>query len=133
MEVDCALGLGGCSSGRDKDESFLGLFDNASRPTLLHECSVRSRGIGPVHVCWRIAEHHLKGGPLRRLPAGMFLLPVWRGKGCLLLCGASACASLSKAEQQARTAEHTSELQSLMRISYTVLCLKKEKMSINHN
>src|SRR3546814_13568409 len=35
------------------------------------------------------------------LPAGMFLLPVWLGKGCLLRCGASACASLSKAEQQA--------------------------------
>src|SRR3546814_3515213 len=97
----------------------------------------------------------VRGGPLRRLPAGMFLLPVWLGKGCLLRCGASACASLSKAEQQAhrrrgfgmmnetngqfargletahldprRSEEHTSELQSLMRISYAGFCLKKKQ------
>src|SRR3546814_5092078 len=34
----------------------------------------------------------------------------------------------------ARSEEHTSELQSLMRISYAVFCLKKKKMKINtHN
>src|SRR3546814_2922899 len=33
-----------------------------------------------------------------------------------------------------RSEEHTSELQSLMRISYAVFCLKKKKMTkINHN
>src|SRR3546814_3438915 len=32
-----------------------------------------------------------------------------------------------KVERQARSEEHTSELQSLMRISYAVLCLKKKK------
>src|SRR3546814_3507255 len=31
------------------------------------------------------------------------------------------------ADQQARSEEHTSELQSLMRISYAVFCLKKKK------
>src|SRR3546814_4446438 len=31
------------------------------------------------------------------------------------------------ANQQARSEEHTSELQSLMRISYAVFCLKKKK------
>src|SRR3546814_10648167 len=31
--------------------------------------------------------------------------------------------------QQARSEEHTSELQSLMRISYAVFCLKKKKQS----
>src|SRR3546814_3154276 len=31
-----------------------------------------------------------------------------------------------------RSEEHTSELQSLMRISYAVFCLKKKKHSINH-
>src|SRR3546814_2070951 len=30
-------------------------------------------------------------------------------------------------EQQSRSEEHTSELQSLMRISYAVFCLKKKK------
>src|SRR3546814_4538404 len=42
-------------------------------------------------------------------------------------------------QQEARSEEHTSELQSLMRISYAVFCLKKKKTinkyptSINHN
>src|SRR3546814_8072428 len=41
-------------------------------------------------------------------------------------------------EQQIRSEEHTSELQSLMRISYAVFCLKKttdttHRQSINHN
>src|SRR3546814_2573195 len=34
-------------------------------------------------------------------------------------------------EHEARSEEHTSELQSLMRISYAVFCLKKKK-NINH-
>src|SRR3546814_4143960 len=33
----------------------------------------------------------------------------------------------------ARSEEHTSELQSLMRISYAVFCLKKKKHNINRN
>src|SRR3546814_1354307 len=32
-----------------------------------------------------------------------------------------------------RSEEHTSELQSLMRISYAVFCLKKKKTQSNHN
>src|SRR3546814_6427508 len=35
--------------------------------------------------------------------------------------------SSQKARQQLRSEEHTSELQSLMRISYAVFCLKKKK------
>src|SRR3546814_9905865 len=34
-------------------------------------------------------------------------------------------------QQRIRTEEHTSELQSLMRISYAVFCLKKKKMKTN--
>src|SRR3546814_8162555 len=34
-------------------------------------------------------------------------------------------------ERNARSEEHTSELQSLMRISYAVFCLKKKKKKIN--
>src|SRR3546814_6337551 len=33
----------------------------------------------------------------------------------------------------ARSEEHTSELQSLMRISYAVFCLKKQNKKIQHN
>src|SRR3546814_2848978 len=32
-----------------------------------------------------------------------------------------------------RSEEHTSELQSLMRISYAVFCLKKKTQTLNHN
>src|SRR3546814_9180348 len=35
-------------------------------------------------------------------------------------------------EQRERSEEHTSELQSLMRISYAVFCLKKKKIRINN-
>src|SRR3546814_9057616 len=34
---------------------------------------------------------------------------------------------------QSRSEEHTSELQSLMRISYAVFCLKKKKNTNKHN
>src|SRR3546814_5744677 len=34
-------------------------------------------------------------------------------------------------EEWSRSEEHTSELQSLMRISYAVFCLKKKKRTIN--
>src|SRR3546814_9306737 len=36
-------------------------------------------------------------------------------------------------ENSFRSEEHTSELQSLMRISYAVFCLKKKKKYINQN
>src|SRR3546814_3223174 len=40
-------------------------------------------------------------------------------------CGAAA---RSRAPRSSRSEEHTSELQSLMRISYAVFCLKKKKL-----
>src|SRR3546814_9552769 len=41
------------------------------------------------------------------------------------------CASCHGADLEGRSEEHTSELQSLMRISYAVFCLKKKKQSNN--
>src|SRR3546814_6372552 len=38
-----------------------------------------------------------------------------------------------RASRQGRSEEHTSELQSLMRISYAVFCLKKKKHKTNKN
>src|SRR3546814_10912283 len=43
------------------------------------------------------------------------------------LADAARRAGLDLAELDARSEEHTSELQSLMRISYAVFCLKKKK------
>src|SRR3546814_10481689 len=41
--------------------------------------------------------------------------------------GAAAATLRDQAEGQGRSEEHTSELQSLMRISYAVICLKKKQ------
>src|SRR3546814_4279001 len=50
--------------------------------------------------------------------------------GVIRLVAASATASRSK--RISRSEEHTSELQSLMRISYAVFCLKKKKEKTIH-
>src|SRR3546814_1869374 len=47
--------------------------------------------------------------------------------------GAPACQALVRVGRRtARSEEHTSELQSLMRISYAVFCLKKKTYSTNN-
>src|SRR3546814_4842428 len=42
-------------------------------------------------------------------------------------CNRSGCKEKGQQEEDYRSEEHTSELQSLMRISYAVFCLKKKK------
>src|SRR3546814_3060498 len=42
------------------------------------------------------------------------------------------CEMLTMVAAQVRSEEHTSELQSLMRISYAVFCLKKKYIKYNH-
>src|SRR3546814_3433158 len=49
------------------------------------------------------------------------------GLAALFLAAAASATALIRSE------EHTSELQSLMRISYAVFCLKKKKNNINNN
>src|SRR3546814_3009726 len=49
----------------------------------------------------------------------------------LLRDGPADAAWLAALEEQARSEEHTSELQSLMRISYAVFCLKKNNKLIS--
>src|SRR3546814_2798307 len=46
---------------------------------------------------------------------------------------ADARPELCPRRHDARSEEHTSELQSLMRISYAVFCLKKKKTTKKHN
>src|SRR3546814_5921126 len=86
----------------------------------------RDRGVGepqlPAALCdaappWLVPLHR-QARPARRLPAG-------RGRGD----GGAAVVD----DAATRSEEHTSELQSLMRISYAVLCLKKKKRKATHN
>src|SRR3546814_10343842 len=48
-------------------------------------------------------------------------------------CSPSSDPSLLHAAGSDRSEEHTSELQSLMRISYAVFCLKKKKIKLHKN
>src|SRR3546814_2705299 len=48
-------------------------------------------------------------------------------KGAIYICMSSSEFDTLKAAFGARSEEHTSELQSLMRISYAVFCLKQKK------
>src|SRR3546814_8927651 len=55
------------------------------------------------------------------------VLSVNAGQGCALLTRLLVHNSVRKQFVETRSEEHTSELQSLMRISYAVFCLKKKK------
>src|SRR3546814_6636363 len=68
--------------------------------------------------------------PYRR-PAGLY--PARRGGKDT--AGSRRCpGAVSRPDRETRSEEHTSELQSLMRISYAVFCLKKKKtIKKNHN
>src|SRR3546814_2883159 len=70
----------------------------------------------------------------------MATMPFWQVEGLALyglLCGYTIHAARAAARRvrllRARSEEHTSELQSLMRISYAVFCLKKNKRIIRSN
>src|SRR3546814_5997794 len=84
---------------------------------------------------------------LDRLLAGTRLTATY-ANGAVIIRGRSAPAELAAGEiasadiivtgthirhSQPRSEEHTSELQSLMRISYAVFCLKKKKTQANNN
>src|SRR3546814_1501974 len=62
-------------------------------------------------------------------PGGGLMMMKW--KAVLCLAGAAVVVPVAAHGQSPRSEEHTSELQSLMRISYAVFCLKKKK-NINH-
>src|SRR3546814_5748436 len=72
----------------------------------------------------RGAAHAARTGRARL--SGMVFPPNCCGSHGTLICSFDP-AFCSKAVRLARSEEHTSELQSLMRISYAVFCLKKKK------
>src|SRR3546814_5230786 len=69
---------------------------------------------------WRIELHG--SGPLLTVERG-------KGAGGQLLLEGIVRGGPRAAERSVRSEEHTSELQSLMRISYAVFCLKKKIIS----
>src|SRR3546814_1349180 len=62
--------------------------------------------------------------------AGHANSPCTYQRGCSLSRSCSPLRNTQKRRPRTRSEEHTSELQSLMRISYAVFCLKKKKNSV---
>src|SRR3546814_9813564 len=81
--------------------------------TTLFRC-LRSRG-----HCGRNAHIVVRPASRGRGPGAC---PLWRRSAA----GPGAVDRLSVGDRRLRSEEHTSELQSLMRISYAVFCLKKK-------
>src|SRR3546814_1518652 len=70
----------------------------------------------------------------RRRVAGALLVPEREDPQALALHETAKVGdrNAGHAIDRVRSEEHTSELQSLMRISYAVFCLKKKKIGIKH-
>src|SRR3546814_8419704 len=92
-----------------------------------------------VHVgCASSSSSSVRGSLPSALRGSCATLRSGRGRNAASICVASAstiAASLkpgATTSAASRSEEHTSELQSLMRISYAVFCLKKKKIQ-NHN
>src|SRR3546814_2507661 len=81
---------------------------SALRSPLIAKGWLRTSPIGKRCYCHEPAE---------RLP------PARHGRDCRLAC---RCGRIGTNHFHHRSEEHTSELQSLMRISYAVFCLKKK-------
>src|SRR3546814_8586288 len=81
--------------------------------------STRTDTLFPYTTLFRSASQRRGGGAHAQVP-GLRLPP-------------EAARRRGAARRHARSEEHTSELQSLMRISYAVFCLKKKKHKQKHN
>src|SRR3546814_3691014 len=80
----------------------------------------------------RIAQGMLEAGAAAGgLPAYLGITHV-RFEPGRFFCTATVSPELLTPFGNARSEEHTSELQSLMRISYAVFCLKKKKQNTTH-
>src|SRR3546814_5461261 len=55
----------------------------------------------------------------------------WTRRNCMARCADGSPAAAGTAPTGSRSEEHTSELQSLMRISYAVFCLKKKTHTLD--
>src|SRR3546814_7262880 len=92
-------------------------------------------GVGPAfqrlgHRRLRLGQDGRGGGVIQIETVGS------HGRETLIDCGNGGgfyIGGLSRSASICRSEEHTSELQSLMRISYAVFCLKKKKKTKTNN
>src|SRR3546814_2296218 len=79
-----------------------------------------------------IPDDAVMGEPNMALPATMGLLSDGRISAAAQSVGIARAAFETARDYVKRSEEHTSELQSLMRISYAVFCLKKKNNTYSH-
>src|SRR3546814_9608150 len=92
-------------------QSWLALFDAGIRPMLSREMARWKSGI----LSGLAARNLLRSAEILILAIGIVSMVTMLGLSGII-----------------RSEEHTSELQSLMRISYAVFCLKKKTTQINY-
>src|SRR3546814_4766930 len=95
-----------------------------------------------VYVPWQSLPYHLRWSPAWQQCASLRKLhfrhpktirgPVDSDRWVLPLQDGARLADPDGCHLEPRSEEHTSELQSLMRISYAVFCLKKKKQINNY-
>src|SRR3546814_6697235 len=93
--------------------------------------STRSDTLFPYTTLFRSADVAAIGAGRKGAGAGLcrqISLPVAVGAQC----GVHGAGGPGPAQAPGRSEEHTSELQSLMRISYAVFCLQKKKQTVNN-
>src|SRR3546814_1360627 len=102
--------------------------------TLVRLCVLLAFAVGPLlsdlldRLSSRLVDREISLFGLEVAVPGV-RLTLWLAG--LIIMGAGVLAILSL-RAGTRSEEHTSELQSLMRISYAVFCLKKKKQNIAH-
>src|SRR3546814_6821763 len=126
-----------CSSGLHptppkplRGQGFVAFPHQGGRAT--YRCLTNSaRSTRPLMPSWR--QSISCASPVRRID--LMTVPTFSvcpaPLTCKSLTSATESPSLSTLPTASRSEEHTSELQSLMRISYAVFCLKKKKNKQN--
>src|SRR3546814_2195875 len=107
-----------CSSDLEKGICIVGHFDSNGRGQALSKAAVLAPGRTPVFGRFALAV----GSPYA--PDGV---PAPRSLALDLTARDGSTWRTAMNSVPLRSEEHTSELQSLMRISYAVFCLKKKK------
>src|SRR3546814_2363059 len=99
--------------------------------TLFRSCHLRMRYVGEdfrTH-CRRGRFDAFQNGSSLRAQVNRFGAPV--GSFCPAFDQPLGFKPVQRAHKGRRSEEHTSELQSIMRISYAVFCLKKKTLPLN--
>src|SRR3546814_5500984 len=110
----CAIGLGAWAAHGLADlPTAAGLVRMGAQYQMWHALAL-------IGVAWLSDDPGVPDGVIGTA-GGCFVL------GILLFCGTLYTTAL-----EGRSEEHTSELQSLMRISYAVFCLKKKTNTMHH-